>query len=102
MRYMLYPMLPGMAALMAGGGALLTGPALAAGPGSVVITPLLLEGDAVDGVGLITRIDNIAVNDSGLWLVEADTDHPDLDATTQIYANRRRETKDSASHQVPI
>ena len=40
----------------------------------------MLEGDAVPGVGAITRIDNLAVNDLGEWLVEADTDNADTDA----------------------
>lgn len=43
------------------------------------ISPLLLEGDSVPGVGLVTRIDNLAVNDSGQWIVEADTDLADTD-----------------------
>ncbi len=37
------------------------------------ITQLVLEGDSISGVGLVTRIDNLAVNDSGQWIVEADT-----------------------------
>jgi hypothetical protein len=35
------------------------------------------EGDAVGGVGNVFRIDNLAVNNAGEWLVEADTDHAD-------------------------
>ncbi len=38
------------------------------------IAPLVLEGDSILGVGLVTTINNIAINDSGDWLVEADTD----------------------------
>jgi len=41
------------------------------------ITPLVQEGDSVPGVGLVTSIDNIAVQDTGVWLVESDTDHAD-------------------------
>lgn len=37
--------------------------------------PVVLEGQAVAAVGLVTRIDNIAVNNSGDWRVEADTDN---------------------------
>ncbi len=48
--------------------------------GPVTITPLVLEGDAVAGVGLVTRIDNIAVNAAGQWIVEADTDNADTEA----------------------
>ncbi len=37
-------------------------------------TPLVVEGDSVPGVGTVTSIANIAINSSGDWLVEADTD----------------------------
>lgn len=45
----------------------------AGGAQTFTITQLVLEGDSVDGVGLVTRIDYLAVNDSGQWIVEADT-----------------------------
>lgn len=52
-------------------------PALAvdspAGAATFPITVLLREGDMVAGVGLVARIDNLAINDLGAWLVEADT-----------------------------
>jgi len=51
-----------------------TSTALAGGP---VITVALREGDPISGGGNVTRIDNVAVNDSGEWLVEADTDLAD-------------------------
>jgi hypothetical protein len=38
---------------------------------------LLKNGDAVAGVGLVTTIDNLAVNSSGSWVVQVDTDNPD-------------------------
>jgi hypothetical protein len=41
--------------------------------------PLVEEGDAVAGVGNVTSIDNLAVNDVGDWLVECDTDFPGTD-----------------------
>ena len=47
------------------------------------ITPALVEGDAVAGVGVVTRIDNLAINDFGQWLVEADTDNANTD-TDQV------------------
>jgi hypothetical protein len=47
---------------------------------AITITPALVEGDAVAGVGVVTRIDNLAVNNDGAWLVEADTDHANTDA----------------------
>ncbi len=39
--------------------------------------PVVLEGDAVPGVGNVTRIDNLAIDDAGEWLVEVDTDGAD-------------------------
>ena len=56
---------------------LASGPAAAGSP--FPITTLVLEGDAVGGVGLVTRIDNLAVNSLGDWLVEVDTDLADAD-----------------------
>jgi hypothetical protein len=56
-------------------GALVLFAAAAAGAGSgPAITPLVVEGDSVPGVGLVTTINNIAINSVGDWLVEADTD----------------------------
>lgn len=46
----------------------------AGGAQTFTITQLVLEGDSVTGVGLVTRIDSLTVNDSGQWIVEADTD----------------------------
>ncbi len=37
------------------------------------ITQLLLEGEFIPGVGNVTFIDNLAVNNAGQWIVEADT-----------------------------
>ncbi|MDF1800240.1 MAG: hypothetical protein P1V81_13755 [Planctomycetota bacterium] len=44
------------------------------------ITPILVDGDSVPGVGLVTSVSWIALNDSLEWRAMADTDHPD---TTQ-------------------
>lgn len=52
---------------------------LAAG-GNFTITAVVLEGDAVPGVGAVTLINNIAVNNHGDWLVEADTNNANTDA----------------------
>lgn len=49
--------------------------------------PLVLEGDVVAGVGTITRIDNVAVNNNGDWFVEADTDFSDTDADQVLLRN---------------
>lgn len=54
-----------------------------AGP-SATITSLVLEGDSVPGVGLVTSINNIAVNNSGQWLVEVDTDNADTDIDSAL------------------
>ena len=60
-------------------------PALALSLSSTVaaaqqITPLVLEGDAVIGVGNVTSIDNLAIHSAGDWYVEVDTDHANTDA----------------------
>ena len=60
---------------VAGVSAILLAPSLALAGGG--ITTLVLEGDEIPGVGLVVRIDNIAVNNAGSWLVEVDTDNPD-------------------------
>jgi hypothetical protein len=41
---------------------------------------LVLEGDVVAGVGTVTSVSNLVVNDAGVWIVEADTDHANGDA----------------------
>jgi hypothetical protein len=38
------------------------------------ITPVVKRGDSIAGVGLVTTISHVAVNSSGVWLVDADTD----------------------------
>ena len=40
---------------------------------------LVEEGDSVAGVGNVTSISNLVVNDSGDWIVEVDTDQADTD-----------------------
>lgn len=47
-----------------------------------VIKELVLEDANIPTIGLISSIDNLAVNNGGVWLVEADTDNPDTDADT--------------------
>jgi hypothetical protein len=41
--------------------------------------PMVVEGQNVPGVGLVTRIDNVAINGLADWLVEADTDFANTD-----------------------
>lgn len=48
--------------------------------------PLILEGDSVPSVGLVTSVNNLAVNDSGTWIVEVDTDGP-VDDDSALIAN---------------
>ncbi len=52
--------------------------------GDFTITPLVVEGDSVEGVGLVSSIFNIGVNNAGMWVVEADTDNPDTDADSVL------------------
>ena len=52
--------------------------------GMFSISTVLQEGDLVPGVGTVTRIDNLAVNDVGSWIVEADTDHSNTDADSVL------------------
>ncbi|MHC4846664.1 MAG: hypothetical protein ACYTCU_10960 [Planctomycetota bacterium] len=66
---------------------LLLGASTLAAQSQYPITTLVLEGDAVAGVGNVTRIDNIAVNDSGNWLAEVDTDNVDTDADGAVLEN---------------
>ncbi len=70
---MRYLTLHATAALAVCGCVLFTPASFAGGSISFTITSLVLEGDVVAGVGLVTRIDNIAVNSHGQWIVEADT-----------------------------
>ena len=46
---------------------------------SWTLEPLVLEGDNVPGVGLVTSIQNLAINNGLDWRVEADTDNPSTD-----------------------
>jgi hypothetical protein len=56
-----------------------------AGAGS--ITTLVKEGDAIPGVGNVTLIDNVAVNDSGEWIVEVDTDFANTEMDQVLVKN---------------
>ena len=52
-----------------------------------VITTAVAEGDALAGVGTVTRIDNLAVNDLGEWVVEVDTDNADTNQDGALVKN---------------
>ena len=64
-------------------GALLTASHAPGGAG-IVISTLVIEGDSVAGIGLVTSINNIAVNNAGSWLVEVDTDNPNTDTDSVL------------------
>jgi hypothetical protein len=51
------------------------------------ISPLVLEGDDVPTIGLVTTIDGIAVNNAGTWLVQADTNNADTEADNVVLRN---------------
>ena len=51
------------------------------------ITTLVLEGDAIAGVGNVTSINNLDVNNNGDWYVEADTDNAVTTADLVLIAN---------------
>ncbi len=55
-----------------------------AGEPAVTLKPALVEGDTVPGVGAVSRVDRLAVNRDGSWMVEADTDNADTFSDTVI------------------
>jgi hypothetical protein len=67
--------------------AAIAGMALPASAVPVRIQVLVREGDFVPGVGNITRVDNVAVNSAGDWIVEADTDNADTTADVVVLKN---------------
>ena len=60
---------------------------LAVAPLTAQTSTAVLEGDAVGVVGNVTRIDNLAVNDLGEWIVEADTDNADTEGDSVVIRN---------------
>jgi hypothetical protein len=77
-------------------------PAASAGPLTFTITTLVLEGDAVPGVGLVTRIDNIAVNNHGDWLVEVGTDFPNPEADSILLRNGNTDWREADAVPAPV
>jgi hypothetical protein len=53
----------------------------------VTMTRLVMQGDFVPDVGLVTRIDSLAVNENGDWLVEVDTDNPNTAVDAAVLKN---------------
>ena len=43
------------------------------------LEPLIQEGDPVAGIGNVTSISALSINDMGEWFIELDTDHPSTD-----------------------
>jgi hypothetical protein len=68
----------------------------------VTITPLVLAGDTVDRVGLVTAINSIAVNDAGDWLVEADTDFIDTAQDLVVLKNGAVAFREGQSLNAPV
>lgn len=52
----------------------------ASDPNAHTVIPAVVEGDTVTGVGAVTSIGNLAVNSSGDYTVEVDTDNVDTNA----------------------
>lgn len=59
-------------------------PAPFAVAGVTTVTTLVAEGDLIRGIGVVTSVDAIAVNNNGSWLVEVDTNHPDTEADVLV------------------
>lgn len=76
---------------------LFASPAFAQGP-----VPVVEEGDAVVGVGVVTRIDNLAINNSGTTLVEVDTDNGDTDADSALLRNGALELREGQGLVLPL
>ncbi len=51
------------------------------------ILAIAVEGDAVDGIGVIETINNLAINSNGDWLVEANTSFANTDEDTVLLKN---------------
>lgn len=75
-------LLTGTAALAAA--AVLSQPGAAS---SIEITSLVLQGDDLPTVGLVTSIDNLAINDNGDWIVEVDTNNEDTNSDGALIRN---------------
>jgi hypothetical protein len=53
----------------------------------ITITPLVTQGDVIPGIGAITAIDSVSVNDNGDWFIECDTDNADTLADAVVLKN---------------
>jgi len=66
--------------------ALVVSPVFAFDP-AIKVTVVVQEGDSVGGIGNVTTIDNVAVNNSGTTIVEVDTDNTDTDIDGALLRN---------------
>jgi hypothetical protein len=66
------------------------------------ITTLVLEGDPVAGVGNVTRVDNLHVNDIGSWVAELDTDNADTDADGVVLENGALYLRENQALGLPV
>ncbi len=63
---------------------------------------LVLEGDSVPGVGLVTGVYNLAINNTGDYLVEADTDNPNNDIDKVLLKNNIMLLQEGQSLPLPL
>lgn len=61
---------------------------VSAGKRPFTITTLVLEGDDVPGIGQVTSIDAVTINDAGQWLVEVDTSFANADLDGAVLGPR--------------
>ena len=60
---------------------------LLAAPAVAQVSSVVLELQNVPGVGNVTSIANVVINDDGEWIVEVDTDNPDTTADGALLSN---------------
>jgi hypothetical protein len=83
MRHDSHPMLP----LTLAASAALVGSASAATDVTTALSVAIKEGDPVVGIGNLTTIDTLSVNDAGTWLVECDTDNANTNIDQAVVIN---------------
>lgn len=63
---------------------------------------VVLDGDSIAGVGLVTSINNLAINNSGDLLIEVDTDNPDTDIDYVLLKNSVMLLQEGQSLPLPV
>lgn len=72
-------------------------------PVSIVeLETLHTEGDLVAGVGVTTRIDALAINDAGDWLLEVDTDNASTDNDGAMLRNGALDLTEGQALAMPV